>query len=180
MGISFFKKYALDKKYLLACSIVIILAIICGIVLYIFAGISINTYSFADTYVFYIINFKNTRLFFAHLAVDVFYFYIFFFIGYFTKYKYLTCPILFLKWFFGITYTIILFTCFSIEGILVAIVVFLPSFLVSTLFCIIVCEYGKILKKNYAFLLGAVMALVSTTIMILLVNIIFRVIIVIV
>ena len=169
-----------DKKYIIAHIIVIFAAIICGIVLYICAGISVYTYNFADTYVFYVLNFKNVNLFFAHLVVDIFYFYTFFLIGYFTRYKYLTCPILFLKWFFGITYVIILFTCFSIEGIIVALVVFMPSFLISTVFCIFTCEFCKYLKKSFAFLLGAVLALISTTAMIVLVNILFRVLIVIV
>lgn len=180
MGISYLNKYKLDKKFVLACIFSVLLAIICGIVLYICAGISIYTYNFADTYVFYILNFKNVNLFFAHLVVDIFYFYAFFFIGYFTKYKYLTCPILFLKWFFGITYVIILFTCFSIEGIIVAIVVFIPSFLISSIFCILSCDFSKYLKKSIAFFFGAVLAFISTTAMILLINVFFRVLIVIV
>ena len=180
MANSIFNKFQIDKKYLLTCLIAVILAIICGIVLYICAGISVYTYNFADTYIFYVLNFKNVNLFFAHLVVDIFYFYTFFLIGYFTKLKYLTCPILFLKWFFGITYVIILFTCFSIEGIIVALVVFIPSFLISTIFCIVTCEFCKYLKNSFAFLFGAVLALISTTAMIVLVNVFFRVLIVIV
>ena len=180
MGIFNFNKCKVDSKYLIACLITVILAIICGIVLYICAGISVYTHNFADTYIFYVINFKNVRLIFAHLAVDLFYFYVFFFIGYFTKLKYLSCPILFLKCFFAITYIIILFTCFSIEGIIVAIVVFIPSFLISSVCCVAVCEFCKILKKSYAFIFPAVMAVLSTVIMSLLINIIFRVLIVIV
>ena len=170
----------LDKKYLIACLLSIILAIICGIVLFIFGGISVYTYNFTDNYIFNVLNFKNVTLFFSHLAVDLFYFYVFFLIGYFTKLKYLTCPILFLKWFFAITYTIILFTCFSLEGIIVALIVFIPSYLVSTVFCLIIGESCRCLNKNITFIFPAVLALLSTIAMICLVNIIFRILIVIV
>jgi len=180
MRILNFCKCKLDKKYLIACIITIILAIICGIVLHVFSGISSYTYNFADTYVFCVINFKNAKIFFSHLAVDLFYFYLFFLIGYFTKCKYLTCPILFLKWLFAVTYIIILFTCFSVEGIIVALIVFIPSFLLSTVFCFCACEFCRFLNKNFVFFFAAVLALISTVITFLLVNILFRVLIVIV
>lgn len=180
MGIFDIKGRKLDKKYLLACGIVIILAIICGIVLYICSGISVYTYNFADSYVFLVINFSNVRLFFSHFFVDLFYFYAFFLIGYFCKYKYFSCPVLFLKWFFAITYSIILFTCFSIEGIMVALIVFIPCFFVSTFFCIFACSYCKCINKKYVFAFPAALALVSTLVMVLLINLFFRLVIVIV
>lgn len=180
MGILNFCKCKADKKYLIACLITIILAIICGIVLYVCNGFSVYTYNFADSYVFCVLNFKNVRLFFSHIAVDLFYFYVFFLIGYFTKYKFLSCPVLFLKWFFAINYVIILFTCFSVEGIVVAAVVFIPSLLISTAFCIIVCDFCKCLKKSIVFFFAAIMAIISTVITLLFMNILFRVLIVIV
>ena len=180
MRIFNFKKIKFDKKYLLACLIAVILAIISSIVLYIFSGISIYTYNFADTYIYYVLNFSNVRLFFSHFAVDLFYIFSFFLIGCFTKHKYLTCPILFLKWFFAITYVIILFTCFSIEGIIVALVVFIPSFLISSLFCLYACDCGRCLKRKYALLFVLLMAVISTLLTLLLINVIFRILIVIV
>lgn len=180
MGISNFCKQKWDKKYLIACLITIILAIICGIILNIFGGISAYSYNFADTYVFLVLNFQNVRLFFSHLAVDLFFFYVFFLIGYFTKYKYISCPVLFLKWFFAINYVIILFTCFSIEGIIVALIVFIPSFIISSVLCIFICNFCRCLKNSFVFFFAAVLALVSTLATIILINIFFRVLIVIV
>lgn len=180
MRILNFYKCKCDKRYLIVCLITVFLAIICGIVLHICSGIGVFTYNFADTYIFYIVNFKNISLFFSHLVVDLFYFYVFFLIGYYTKLKYLTCPVLFLKCLFAVMYAMILFTCFSIEGIIVALIVFLPSFLISSILCVLICDCCKYLKKSIVFYFAAVLALISTLIFLLLVNLLFRVLIVIV
>lgn len=180
MRIFNFKSQKFDKKYLIACIITVLAAIICGIVLYICSGISVYTYNFADSYVGFVLNFSNVSLFFSHFAVDLFYFFVFFIIGYFCKYKFFSCPVLFLKWFFAITYAIILFTCFSIEGIIVALIVFIPGFIISTAFCIFLCDFGKCLKKNYIILFPIFLALISSLITLLLINVFFRLLIIIV
>ncbi len=180
MGILKLQSKKPDKKYLIVCLISLILAIICGIVLHICCGISVYSYNFADTYIYYVLNFANARLFFSHLAVDIFYFYVFFLIGYFCKYKYFSCPVLFLKCFFAVIYSIILFSCFSFEGIIVSLVVFLPSFLISSLCCIIICGECKGLKKSIVFFCPAILALLSSVLMLILVNVFFRLLIIIV
>lgn len=176
---NFYKKTC-DKNYLIVCLVTVILAIICGIVLHICGGIGSFLFNFADNYVFCVLNFKNVKLFFSHIIVDLFYFYIFFLIGYFTKMKYLTCPVLFLKCLFAVMYSLILFSCFSVEGIITALIVFIPSFIISTLLCVIICDVCKCLKKSIVFIFAAVLALVSTLIMLILLNVLFRVLIIIV
>ncbi|MDE7306277.1 MAG: hypothetical protein K2N33_02695 [Clostridia bacterium] len=61
-----------------------------------------------------------------------------------------------------------------------AVIVFIPSTLVSLLLCCITAETCKNFNKKYAFILPLILALIDMIIMLLLVNVVFRVIIVIV
>ena len=81
-----FKEFSWDKKYIIASGITIICSIICGIVLYKISNININFVSFANDYIFFIFNFKNSKLVFPHLLSELFYLYLFFLVAYFTKF----------------------------------------------------------------------------------------------
>ena len=153
-----------DKKYLIAFLIVLICSIICGIVLYKISNINIYFVDFANDYIFFIFNFSNGKLIFPHLLSELFYLYLFFIIAYFTKLKYLTFFVLFLRGIYFSIYCAILFSLNSLGGVTVAIIVFIPASLLSVVFCCLIADTCRIINKKYVFL----------------VNVLFRVIIVIV
>ena len=174
------KEFSWDKKYIIAAIITLICSIICGIVLYKLSNINIYFVNFANDYIFFVFNFKNVKLIFPHLLSELFYLYLFFLIAYFTKYKYLTLLILFFRGIYFSIYTVILFSLNSLGGITVGILVFIPVSLVSIIFCYLIVEFCRIINKKYVFFIPAICALINTLILIILINVLFRVIIVIV
>lgn len=175
-----FKEYKCDKKFMIATIIALICAIICGIVLYKIAHINIYFKEFAADYIFYVFNFKNSKLIFTHILSEIFYLYLFFLIGYFTKFKYLSLILIFVRGIYFSVYTCILIGLNAFGGITVVIFVFLPTALCSLALCFLVVELCKIIDKRYCFVLPAVFAIINTLILIILVNVVFRVVIVIV
>lgn len=173
-------RFACDKKFILAFIVTLICAIICGIVLY--KPVSNNIYlrNFTENYVFNVFNFKNSRLLFAHLLSDLIYLYLIFFICYFSKLKYSTLILIFLRGLFFGVYTVILIGVNSFGGIIVAIFVFIPSTLISLALCCVVAEYCKAFYKTYALVLPAVLAVINCLIYAFLINALFRIIIIIV
>lgn len=169
-----------DKKYVWAFVITLLCSIVCGIVLYKPIAVNIYIINFANDYVYNVFNFKNTTLFFTHFLADVLYFYLFFLICYLTKLKYITLLFLYLKGlFFGI-YAAIL-TCFcSVSGIIVAIFVFIPATLLSFVICCAIAELCKNFDNRYAFFVPLALALINSIILMLLINVLFRVVIIIV
>ena len=99
-----------DKRYALAFLIALICSIICGIVLFKLNNISTYVFDFTDTYIFYVFNFNNGSLFLSHFLTELVYFYFIFLIAYFTKLKFLACPIIFVRALFAVLYSIILFS----------------------------------------------------------------------
>ena len=169
-----------DRRYVLAFIITLLCSIVCGIVLY--KPVITNVYfvNFANDYVYNVFNFKNTPLFFTHLLADVLYFYIFFLICYFTKFKYVTLVFLYLKGlFFGI-YTVILICVSSVGGTIVAVFVFIPATVLSFAICCIITEVCKNFDTKYALFVPLVLALIDGIILMLLINVVFRVVIIIV
>lgn len=169
-----------DKRYVWAFVITLLCSIVCGIVLY--KPITVNAYfvNFANDYVYNVFNFKNTTLFFTHFLADVLYFYVFFLICYLTKYKYITLIFLYLKGlFFGI-YSVILICVSSVGGIMVAVFVFIPATVLSFAICCIITEICKNFDAKYAFFVPLALALADGIILMLLINVLFRVVIIIV
>ena len=162
-------KFKWDIRFLIAYAIVILAAIICGIVLY-----NLNSISH------YVFNFNSGKLFISHVLSELVYLYVVFLLAYFTKLKILVYPILFLRTLFTALYIIILCALFGTEGIIVAVLVFIPSFAFSVLFFIVLCEQCKQLCPPYSFICPAFLALLNSVILLLLVNVVFRVIVVIV
>ena len=169
-----------DRRCLIAYAIVILAAIICGIVLYNLNSISHYVYDFANIYIYYVFNFNSGKLFISHVLSELVYLYVVFLLAYFTKLKILVYPILFLRTLFTALYIIILCALFGTEGIIVAVLVFIPSFAFSVLFFIVLCEQCKQLCPPYSFICPAFLALLNSVILLLLVNVVFRVIVVIV
>ena len=169
-----------DKKYFLAFIITLACSIICGIVLY--KPVTVNVYfvNYGNEYVFNVFSFNNYPLFLAHLLADLVYFYIFFLICYFTKLKYLTLIFLYLRGLFFGLYAVVLICVTSLSGVLVTIFVFIPSTLVSLLICYIISETCKKCDYWWNFLIPAALALIDGIILMLLVNVVFRIVIIIV
>lgn len=175
-----FKDYKWDKKYLIAVTITFLCAIISGIILYIFVNINIYFKNFAENYIFYVFNFKNGNLIFSHFLSELLYVYVFFLIGYFTKFKYFTLIFIFIRGLYFAVYTAILIELNAFGGITVAILVFIPTSVISLIFCCIITETCKSINKKFVFIIPAVFAVLNTLILLFLVNVLFRVVIVIV
>lgn len=173
-------KFKWDIRFLIADAIVILAAIICGIVLYKMNNISNYVFDFANIYIFYVFNFNSGRLFVSHILSELFYLYAVFLLAYFTKLKILAYPLLFLRTLFTAFYIIILCALFGTEGLIVTILVFVPSFICSVALFIIVRDQCRQLCPPYSYICPAVLALLNTIILLLLVNVVFRVIVVIV
>lgn len=169
-----------DIKYLIAYIFVIIAAIICGIVLFKLYNISSYIFDFADSYVFYIFSFSSGRLFISHLLSEIVYLYVIFLLAYFTKLRFLAFPIAFIRALFAVVYAIVLCTFFGTEGIIVALIVFIPSFVCSLLFFILISEQCRQICRPLVFFVPAIAALINSLILLLLVNIVFRVVVIIV
>jgi len=169
-----------DKKFIIAVIITLLCAIICGIVLFKLVTINIYFKEFASNYVYYVFNFKNSTLIFSHIITEIFYLYLFFVIGYFTKFKYLCLIFVFVRGLFFSVYTAILIGMNAFGGVTVAIFVFIPTSLISIIFCCITVEICKCINKKYCFFVPLAFALINTIILLLLVNVVFRVVIVIV
>ena len=175
-----FKGCKWDKKYFIAALIAFLCSVICGIVLYIFVNVNVYFHRYAQDYVYFVFNFKNSKLILSHLLSSLLYVYIFFLVAYFSKFKYITIALIFVRGLFFAIYTGILIGLNAFGGITVAVIVFIPSTLVSLLLCCITAETCKNFNKKYAFILPLILALIDMIIMLLLVNVVFRVIIVIV
>lgn len=174
------KKLKWDKRNIIAYFCVLIAAIICGIVLFKIGNVSSYVYNFADDYVFYIFNFRNGNLFVSRFLSELFYLYVAFLIAYVTKFKFLCVAIMFLRALFAVLYSAILFSLFGTEGLIVATFIFIPAFCVSFLFFLFISEQCRIFTAPVVFIIPAVLALLNSAILLLLVNVVFRVVVVIV
>lgn len=173
------KPYKCDKNYFIAAIITAVCAIISGIVLYIFANINIYFKNFADRYVFFIFCFDNVSLIFPHILSELLYLYLFFMAGYFCKFKFLSLIIVFVRCIFFAVYMAILIELSAFGGIAVALIVFFPVSVCSLFLCCFVTDACKNFSKRLVFFIPAILAVFNTLILLLLVNIVFRVIIVI-
>ncbi len=172
--------YKWDKKYFFAFLIALICSIICGIVLYKPVISNIYLRNLVCDYVYNVFNFKNSALIFPRLLGCLIYFYAVFLIAYFTKLKYLTLIFVFLKGIFFGVYVAIIMSVNAFGGIIVGVIVYIPSSLISFVFCYLIAEFCKVSNKNFALLLPAAAAIVDTLIFVILINIVFRVVIAIV
>lgn len=180
MRIFSFIGYKCDRKLFFAYLIVLSCAIISGIVLCTLLNFNVYLVNYASEYVFNVFNFKNFQLLFIRLLSAILYCYLFFLICYFTNYKYLVLIFVFLRGLIASVYTVIMVSIGAFGGVLVAVFVFVPSTIVSLFLCYLVCECCRNINKRYLVWFPALVALVDTVILLMLVNVIFRVVIIIV
>lgn len=169
-----------DKKYGLAFLIALICSVICGIVLCKFVNYNNYLRNLAVDYLYNAYNFKNGSLIFPHLLGDVLYFYIFFLIGYFTKFKYLNLIFVFFRGMFLGIYTALIITVGSFSGVIAVVFIFVPASIISLIFCFLVSEFCFKIDKRYVLFIPAVLAVLDCFIILLLINVLFRVVIIIV
>lgn len=170
----------IDQRYTISAIATILVAIISGIVLFIIVGLNDYFYNFADIYIFYLFNFKNGNIFAAHFFSELLYLYAIFLIAYFTKNKYLILIPVFIKTFFSALYAALLFAAFLTEGVLAAILVFIPCCAISLFlffFVGLVC-YDNC--KPIVFALPALFSVISSLAALTLINVVFRCVIIIV
>lgn len=180
MRIINYNKIKWNKKVIIAYLIVILVAIISSIVLYITNNISKNLYNFAKNYVSLIFNFKNASLFFGNFFSNLFFYYVAFFICYFTKFKFISGVLLFVKTFFTFYYFIVLVVVFSVEGFFAAVIVFLPCYAFFALKFIFLCAQTRVIEKPYLYFVPLVFALIDGLFLLLMLNLVFRFVVVIV
>ena len=166
--------YKWDKKYFFAFLIAVICSIICGIVLYKPVISNIYLRNLVIDYVYNIFNFKNSALIFPHFLVGLIYLYTLFLIAYFTKFKYCTLVLVFLKGvFFGI-YIAIIMSANAFSGVVVGIIVYIPSSIISFVLCYLIVEFCRVCDNKFAPFLPAAAAVVDTVIFVILLNLVFR------
>lgn len=175
-----FKWCKWDKKYFIASLIAFICSIVCGIILYKFVSINNFFNNYAKDYIFYIFNFKNSKIIISHVLSELFYFYIFFLISYLTRFKYLTIALIFLRGLYFSVYSAILIGFNAFGGVTVALFVYIPVSVISVFLCCVVADCCKVIYKKYAYFVPLFFAILNTLILLLLVNVVFRVVIVIV
>ena len=169
-----------DKKFLLAFIITLLCSIICGIVLYKPANSNPYLCDFAEEYVFFVFNFNNASLLVTRILSDLIYLYVIFAISYFTKFKYLSLILIFLRGLFFGVYVALLIGVSSFSGTVVAIFVYIPASLISFVFCYLVADFCSVVYKKYALLMPLVLSVINLIIYALLINVLFRIIIMIV
>lgn len=169
-----------DKRYLLAFVIALICSIICGIVLCIALNSSVYLRNIACDYVYNVYNFNNTPLFFLRFLSDAVFFYAVFFLCRSKKLKYISLIFVFLRGVFFGVYLALLATVSALGGVAVMIFVFIPSTLVCFLLLYVLAEFLNCSDKKIVYALPAVFAASDGLVLILLVNVLFRVIIIIV
>lgn len=169
-----------NRKVLFAYFAVILVAIISGIVLYITDNMVKNLYNFAKEYLLCVFNFKNLQLFFANFFSALFYYYLAFAICYFTKLKFLTAILLFVKSFFTFYYFVLLVAIFSVEGFFAAILVFLPCYAFWVFKFLFFCTQTCAIEKPYLYFAPLVFAILDGFFLLLILNLVFRFVVVIV
>lgn len=178
-NLSFCREKA-DKRYLLAFVIALICSIICGIVLCKALSGSAYLRNLACDYVYNVYNFNNSPLFFLRLLCDAVYFYVVFAICRSKKLKYFSLILIFLRGaFFGI-YFALLATVSALGGVMVMIFVYIPSVIVCVLLCYALADLFKCCDKKIIYALPAIFALADGLILLIFVNVVFRVVIIIV
>lgn len=180
MRIFSFDKKQVDKRYIVAYAIVVLCGIVCGIVL--FRSAKINTYlkTFAKNYINYVYSFNNASLIFPRLFCEIAFCYIFYFLGKKRVFSYLSLAVLFLRVLFVGLYTAMLFSCYSFGGAMAAILVYIPLSILSV-FCYFACARlsGCVISK-YRIFFPLALVLAGAVLQIILVNIVFRAVIIIV
>mgnify|MGYP001778256435 FL=1 len=171
------KAIKFEKGYVIAYIVTIILAIITGIVLCVTVQFNPYMQNYASEYIYFVYNFRTLSLFLPCLFYGLVYGYVFFFIGYCTKLRWISLPILFLRGMIGAVYAVLIISVSSFGGVMVAVFVFIPSTLVSLFLNVVLVETVRFFNKRFAPFLPTVFALAGALAECLLLNVLFRVVI---
>ena len=180
MRILSIKKIRWDRAYILWLIGAFLLGIICGIVLYKIANIGSFFLKYAQEYVKCVFEFNNGKLLISHLLRELCYLYAFFAISYFTKFKVLTSLILFFRTLVCVFYCAVLFGCLGFGGVMAAVIIYIPAFLFSCVLCAFAAEVCNMVERKFVFFFPAALAVASCVFLLLMLNVVFRLLIVIV
>lgn len=180
MRLFYFNDVKFDKKFFIFAIIAAICGTILGIVLYSLTQVSLLFWNYTKNYVWYIFSFNSGALIFSHILSETVILYLFFLIGYFTKYKYLSLILIIVRCAYFAIYTALLIELNVLGGITIAIFIFIPISLISLSFYYLVLENCNIFNKKLIFFIPIILALINTLIFLFLINVVFRVVIVIV
>ena len=180
MRILSFGKIKCDKKYYLWLICTFILTVICGIVLYKISNIGDFFKTYANYYVVCVFSFNTAKLLVSHFFKEICYAYAFFALAYFTKFKILSCIIVFFRTVIFVFYCAVMFCSLGFSGAMTALIVYIPCFALSAASCIFVAECCFAVNKRYVFAFPAVVALINCIALVVLHNVVFRLLIVIV
>ena len=176
MRIFSFPRIKLDRRCVIALISTIILAIICGIVLCKTTQVNPYMQNYASEYVYFVYNFRNASLVFPHLFYELVYGYAFFLIAYCTRYRLLSMPLLFLKCMISGVYVVLIISVSAFGGTLAAVFVFIPVTHVSVFLNAFLIETCRFFNKKAAVCMPAVFAVVAILVETILLNVVFRVI----
>lgn len=172
-----FSELRWDKKYIIAYIITIFLAIMCSIVLCKNVFVSVYLQNYVSEYIYNVYNFHNGTLALQRLLYSLVYGYVLFAIAFFTRRRYFTIPVLFLKAGLCGIYACLLIFMGGFAGVLTVIFLFIPSSLVSLFLNILLIENCKSFGNAVAPFLPLILAALDVIIYLLLLNILFRVVI---
>lgn len=162
-----------DKKYIILSLLTILLAIICGIVLCKYVIYSTYFRNFAVQYVSRVYKF-NFILVLTYFLSCLIYGYVILILTYYLKLKYVTLIFLFIKSLFFCVYVIALFCVNVLSGAVVAIFVYIPSYLISISTFILISETCSIINKRFVIFFPLILCAICSVIFFVLLNFVFR------
>lgn len=169
-----------NKKEIFCCVLVVILAVMCSIVLYITNNFSVYLYNFVKNYIYSVFNFNNAALFFGQFLTNLFYYFLALLFCRFKKVRYLYLIVIFVKTLFTFYYFVALFIIFSLEGVIAAFIVFLPCYIFFMVKFFFLCTQSACIERRYKLFSPVIFVLCDGIFILVLVNLIFRFIVVIV
>ena len=164
-----------DKRYIIVYIVAIILAIICGVVLCKTTHMSLDLQNYAAEYIYYIYNFHNGTLVVQRILYGLVYGYALFCIAYLTRWKFFVVPVLFLKAGLSTVYAYMLISTAGFTGVMAVIFMFVPSAVVSLILNIFLIENCNSFGRGVAPFLPLIVTASEVIIFLLLLNVVFRV-----
>ena len=170
-------RIVIDKRTLIACICTVISSIIFGIVLCRFMQINPYMQNYASEYLYFVYNFRNASLLWPRLLCDLVYGYVFFLIAYCTKVRLLSLPLLFLRSMLCSVYAVLIISVSAFGGVLAAVIVYIPTSIVVIALNVFLIETVRFFNKRFAPFIPAIFAVLGILCQFLLLNIVFRVVI---
>jgi hypothetical protein len=169
-----------DKKFFILSLIAIICGTMCGIIVSLSTSIGNYLGKYATYYVKYIYKFNNEALLFPYLGHTLLFCFIFWVFSFLKPAKILSFIVFLVRSFFFGVYLILLITYGDVGGVIVILLVFVPMSVISILCCFICLNSKCFHLQKLSFLLPLCLSLAAFLIFVLLLNVIFRFVVVIV